>query len=229
MEAKAKVIAFPGETVKRQKSHQKPKGWVLTPSKFLTDKEYDRLLKNVRERRDAALQRGTVTAARDCALVLLLAKSGLRIGEAIKLLWGDVHLRSADGRPPGILVRNGKGNKTRLVVIGEDLRRELKLWKQASEARNLSTGTGDHIFHSQRGGPLTVSGGERIVASAMKRAGITGKRNPHRLRHTYASRLYRATKDLRLVQKMLGHSRADTTAVYADLFCEEVKAAVDRI
>ena len=70
---------------------------------------------------------------------------------------------------------------------------------------------------------------ERIVSNAMKRASITGRRNAHRLRHTYASRLYRASKDLRLVQKVLGHSRVDTTAIYADLFGEDVKGAVDQV
>ena len=114
-------------------------------------------------------------------------------------------------------------------MIGNDLRRELKAWKQAAEARGLSTVKDDLVFTSQRGGQLTVSAGERIVGNAMKRTGITGKRNPHRLRHSYASRLYRSSRDLRLVQKLLGHVRVDSTAIYADLFGEDVKEAVDRV
>jgi integrase len=241
MEAAVKVIPFihpvatlhPLEDVaerrEERKRGRKAKGWVVTPEKFLSDAEYERLLAHVRERRDAALQRGAIHAVRDAALVILLAKSGLRIGEAVALAWGDLQLRSAEGRPPAILVRHGKGGKTRLVAIGEELRRELKRWRQAAEARGQPTGEGDPVFPSQRGGPLSVSGAERIVSGAMARAAITGQRNPHRLRHTYASRLYRACRDLRLVQKLLGHSRVDTTAIYADLFAENVKAAVDKV
>ena len=152
MEAMKKVISFPAKKSGKKKKSQE---WILTPDKFLTDKEYDRLLAHVRERRDAALQRGTFTAVRDCALVILLAKSGLRIGEALSLTWGDLHLKSTDGRPPAILVRNGKGGKSRLVVIGGDLRREMKLWKRSAEARGLSTGKEALVFTSQRGGQLT--------------------------------------------------------------------------
>ena len=79
------------------------------------------------------------------------------------------------------------------------------------------------------GGPLSVSGGERINAGAMRRAGIRGRRNPHRLRHSYASRLYRETRDLRMIQQQLGHSRGIPTCVYANLFAEDVKAAVPRV
>ena len=228
MEPQKKIITFPAAK-SPGKSKQKPSGWVLTPDKFLTDKEYDRLLGHVRERRDAALQRGSITAVRDCALVILLAKSGLRIGEAVSLIWSDLYLRSSDGKPPAVLVRRGKGGKSRLVPIGDDLRRELKSWRKAVEARELPTGDDDPVFTSQRGGALSVSGGERIVEGAMKRAGIAGKRNPHRLRHNYGARIYRATKDLRMVQKLLGHSRIDTTTIYAGLFGEDVKDAVERI
>ena len=225
MEARKQVIAFPVSKTKKSTSS----GWVLTPDKFLSDREYDRLVGHVRERRDAALHRGSSQAVRDCVLVVLLAKSGLRIGEAVQLTWGDLYLRSSDGKPPAILVRRGKGGKSRLVPIGDDLRRELKGWKKAVEAGELPVSDDDFVLTSQRGGQLTVSGAERIVSNAMKRAGITGKRNAHRLRHTYASRLYRASKDLRLVQKVLGHSRVDTTAIYADLFGEDVKGAVDQV
>jgi len=61
---------------------------------------------------------------------------------------------------------------------------------------------------------------EYRVGNAMRRAAITGKRNPHRLRHSYASRVYRVSRDLRMVQKLLGHSRVDTTSIYADIFDE---------
>ena len=222
MEARKKVIAFP-------KRKRKPAAWVLTPEKFLTDREYDRLLACVRERRDAALQRGSLTAVRDCALVIVLAKSGLRIGEAVSLIWSDLYLWSSDGKPPAVLVRRGKGGKSRLVPIGDDLRREMKLWKKSSQARGHSTGDGDLVFTSQRGGQLTVSAGERIVGNAMRKAGISGKRNPHRLRHTYGARVYRVSRDLRMVQKLLGHSRVDTSAIYAGLFAEDVKDTVERV
>ena len=227
MEASRKVIPISRHVKERQPKRRQ--GWLLAPEKFLSDAEHDRLLAHVRERRDAALKRGATTAVRGAGLVILLAKSGLRIGEAAALTWGDLALRSQDGRPPAIMVRRGKRGKARLVPIGEDLRRELKLWRQAAEVRGLSVEDTATVFPSQRRGPLTVSGAERIVEGAMRRAGIAGKRNPHRLRHTYASRLYRACRDLRLVQKLLGHSRVDTTAVYADLFSEDVRAAVESV
>lgn len=210
-------------------AQRKPDGWVLTPEKFLSDSEYDRLLAHVRERRDAALLRGRIMAIRDAALIVTLAKTGLRIGEAVHLTWANIHLRSTDGRPPAVFVQRGKGGKARLVVIGEELRRELRAWRQAAEARDLSVADEAPVFPSQRGGPLTVSGGEKAVGQAMGRAGIPGRRNPHRLRHTYAARIYRATRDLRLVQKLLGHARADTSAIYAGLFDPDVREAVNKV
>lgn len=218
------------EGVEARKAFAAPAGaWVLTPEKFLTDAEHDRLLVHVRERRDAALLRGGTMAVRDAALVVTLAKTGLRIGEAVALSWGNLHLRSTDGRPPAVFVRRGKGGKPRLVLIGDEFRRELRAWRQAADARGISTEPEAPVFPSQRGGALTVSGAERIVGKAMRRAGVQGRRNPHRLRHSYASRLYRESRDLRLVQKLLGHSRPDTTAIYAGIFDEDAREAVNRI
>ena len=90
METKKTVIPFPESKTKKQKSSE----WVLAPDKFLSDKEYDRLIAHVRERHGAALCRGSIHPVRDCVLVILLIKSGIRIGESVSLTWSDLFTTS---------------------------------------------------------------------------------------------------------------------------------------
>ena len=69
----------------------------------------------------------------------------------------------------------------------------------------------------------------RLWKAALKRAGLPTHWGVHATRHSYAVEVYRRTRDLRLTQRLLGHSSVTTTQVYADVLAEDVKAGVEAI
>ena len=83
------------------------------------------------------------------------------------------------------------------------------------------------IFLNLKGGPLTDRYVRKMVAQVTAAAGITYKQvHPHTLRHSFATDLLRATKNLRLVQKALGHARIETTTIYTHICDDEMEDAM---
>ncbi len=135
-------------------------------------------------------------AVRDWALVVFLLNTGLRIAEACALTWADVQLGERSG---WVVVRGGKGNKTRRVPLNAEARRALKAWQDEG-------GDSGSVFG------LTPSGAYRRLAEMGRRAGV--EVHPHTLRHTLAKNLVDAGVGLHEVAALLGHSSLNTTRVY---------------
>jgi integrase/recombinase XerC/integrase/recombinase XerD len=160
---------------------------------------------------------------RDALLVHILVLTGLRRSEAAALTWDDLHI---DAEPPYLVVRSGKGDKRRNVLIGQECLNYARLCRGLWHSRGW-------VFPSRKGGGH-ISGGqaERIVKAIGVKAGVPSL-HAHALRHYYATETYGATKDLRFVQVQLGHESIRTTQMYLDLFFEEgaryVAAAEARI
>lgn len=150
----------------------------------------------------------TATAGTDAELaVLLMLDGGLRCVEVSRLTWSDVDLES------GTLYVFGKGSRERLVGMPSRLR--LALYVAEAER-----GREPFVF----GRKVTAARLSQIVNAAIRDAGV--KATAHRLRHTYATRLYRATSgDLRAVQMSLGHASVATTQIYAAVDVARVVAA----
>lgn len=157
---------------------------------------------------------------RDLCLVRLMLNSGLRCSEVLKLRRRDIEL--ATGR---VWVRNGKGGKDRVLWLGEA---DVGLLTGYLEAQgNLSLGAPDSpIFLNLKGEPLQGRYVRKMVAEAAREAGVQKQVHPHTLRHTFATDLLRATKNLRLVQKALGHARVETTTIYTHIVDEELEDAM---
>lgn len=197
------------------------KEWNLRRERLLSREDWTVLHRHLRDRAALAEQRGGRRAVKEYAIIMTAAFTGLRRSEIAALKRGDVHLRNS---VPFIVVRRGKGGKFREVVISEELRRLLKRFTRKQDEWGEPAGAEDYVFLSQRG-PYSGSGISRLFRKACKRAGITIL-GIHALRHWFGTQLHAATKDLRLVQKQLGHSRVTTTQVYVNVSSEDAIAGM---
>jgi integrase/recombinase XerD len=161
-------------------------------------------------------------ATRDRALLELLYAAGLRVSEAIGLDREDLSL---DG---GFVRVIGKGDKERLVPIGEVAIDHLRVWLDGPRAVLLAA----HHVEPSRGGPLFLGDrGRRLarqqawaaVTRAADRAGLAGRVSPHTLRHSFATHLLEGGADLRVVQELLGHASISTTQLYTHLTGERIR------
>jgi site-specific recombinase XerD len=146
---------------------------------------------------------------RNRALVELVYSCGLRSAEAVALDLGDV-----DFDRETVHVR-GKGGKERLVPLGEEAARQLALWLRDGRPE-LARGAEDALFLSVRGRRLDTSVLRRLL------------RNPHRLRHAYATHLLEGGADLRTIQELLGHASLSTTQVYSHVDARRLRRVYDR-
>lgn len=219
MPGSAKVIHFP--TPKRNASKGKPRN----PSgiKYFNEAQIRLLRRTAKDRGALALERGQVTGVREWMLIDMLTSTGVREAEAADLRCGD--LRAGYGES-AIFIRNGKGSKARLVQIPDGLKRHLKSFIKWKADRGEPTGSDDHLFIGQRG-PWTSQAVQQVVKGLLKSVDLyeAGK-SAHALRHSYAVQLYRQERDLRAVQKQLGHSSIQTTQIYADVTEEDIQGQI---
>jgi integrase/recombinase XerD len=158
----------------------------------------------------------SLTRIRDLCLVRLMLNSGLRCSEAL-------HLRRRDLEPStGKLLVHGKGKKDRILWLCQA---DVDLL--AGHLSNQDGMPEDLIFTNLKGGPLSSRYVRWMVGEVARAAGINHKEiHPHTLRHTFATDLLRSTKNLRLVQKALGHENIGTTQIYTHIVDEELEDAM---
>ena len=170
-----------------------------------------------------AKEQGTVERAadrrgvRDAAIVALLLYTGARAQECARLDLDDLAITARTGT----IRLHGKGDEVRHVPVPAPARDRLTAW-----IRHRGTEPGP-LWTGQRG-RLTASGITQIVLAVGADAGLPGLR-PHRLRHTYATRLRQGGADPAQVQALLGHASLDTTARYFRAGAAEQAAVVERI
>ena len=146
---------------------------------------------------------------RDRAMFELFYSSGLRLSELTAVGLTDLDLRDGSVRV------TGKGNKTRVVPVGELAQRALRDWLAARSA--LAAADQPALFVSRSGRPVAPRTVQRRLADWAVRQGLTQHVHPHMLRHSFASHVLQSSGDLRAVQEMLGHASISTTQVYTHL------------
>jgi integrase/recombinase XerD len=164
---------------------------------------------------------------RDRAMLSLMYAAGLRVSELVSLTVGDVD------RSRGIVSALGKGNKRRLVPLGEVALVHLTAYLQARSAQAEGTTrraeraslASPLLFPSPRGGKLTRQAFWKIVGRNARGAGIRGHVHPHQLRHSFATHLLSGGADLRSVQTLLGHANIATTEIYTHVSQDRVRQA----
>jgi site-specific recombinase XerD len=191
--------------------------------KYFGEPQIKLLRRTARDRASLALTRGTSTAIREWMLIDVLTSSGLRAAEAADLRVGDI--RASNGES-AIYVRNGKGGKSRVVQVPDSLRVHLKTYLAWKLSIGEAVGPDDYLFVGQRGAWSAWAVGA-IVKRHLRRLGIYQKgKSAHSLRHSYATELYRQQRDLRAVQKQLGHASIQTTQIYADVTDADIQQQV---
>lgn len=158
---------------------------------------------------------------RDIAMWELFYSSGLRLSELVSL-----DLQDLDFRESSLVVREGKGQKTRHVPIGRCARDALENWLKLRETWPGAELTA--VFTSRRGlriSPRSVQ--SRLSRWQLKQGGATAV-HPHMLRHSFASHLLESSGDLRAVQELLGHANLSTTQVYTHLDYQHLAKVYDQ-
>lgn len=155
---------------------------------------------------------------RNKVMIELFLNTGLRLSEMIDLEWKDINLNTGQ-----LKVVEGKGCKDRIVWLGEDMLEKIREYrvKQAEKTPNAI-----YLFVSSSNKQLDPKNTREMIIKYSKKAGITKEISPHTLRHTYATDLLRATKNIRLVQKALGHSDISTTMIYTHIIDDEYEDAL---
>ncbi len=186
--------------------------WTLTPDKFLTPQETKRL----RDHLIKDAQSGKPRAILRWMVIDLGLTSGLRCAELCDLQVESCYLSE---EPYLIHVVKGKGGKSGNVFINRDLRNHMLQYLNGHS-------TGPFLL-PERGGAYSRGGLQSLVKRIFAGAELPKRLSIHSLRHTFCSTLYKKTKDLRLVQTQARHSSPLTTAVYANLFSEDMKTGME--
>lgn len=149
---------------------------------------------------------------RNRAMLEVLYSSGLRVSELVELKKANVHFDI------GFLRVIGKGNKERLVPIGRDAMKFLKIYLEEIRIHvPVQKGFENHVFLNKRGRKLTRVMVFTIIKNLAQKIGLKKTISPHTFRHSFATHLIEGGADLRAVQEMLGHESITTTEIYTHL------------
>jgi site-specific recombinase XerD len=217
-----KVVQFPGtrQASSRDQSHKITN---IDGVKYYTDQQIKLLRRTVRDQSALDIERGQVTAVREWMAVDLITSAGLRVSEAANIRCGD--LRASYGES-ALFVRDGKGSKSRTVQIPDALKRHLKQFIVWKASKGEPTGPDDFLFIGQRG-PWTAQAIQQLVKKYLKSLGLyENEKSVHALRHSYAVEFYKQERDLRALQKQLGHTSIQTTQIYADVTAQDIQKQI---
>lgn len=149
---------------------------------------------------------------RDRAILETLYACGLRVSELTHLRLSNLYLDI------GFLRVTGKGDKERIIPIGEEAIKQIGYYReQMRNSLNIKPGNEDFLFLNTRGSRLSRVSVFNIVKKAAREAGISKTVSPHTFRHSFATHLIEGGADLRAVQEMLGHESILTTEIYTHL------------
>ena len=157
---------------------------------------------------------------RDLAMWELFYSSGLRLSELAGLDLADL-----DERDGQVLVRQGKGGKSRLLPVGSKAIEALLRWQELRGA--YADASENALFVSRLGKRISVRTVQARLTRWQVKLGFPEGVHPHRLRHSFASHLLEASGDLRAVQELLGHANLATTQVYTQLDFQHLASIYD--
>jgi integrase/recombinase XerD len=191
-----------------------PRAWQVLP-KYLSVDDVDALIAQP----DVSTPRGL----RDRALIELLYATGLRVSELLSLRPADLNLEAS------FLTCTGKGDKQRLVPIGDEAARWVTRYIQNGRKALLGRRPSQRLFVNARGGGpgLTRVGFWKILKAYARQAGLKASLSPHTLRHSFATHLLDRGADLRAIQMMLGHANLSTTQIYTHVLEHRMRAVYD--
>jgi len=165
----------------------------------LSENEIQRILSNIRNLKHKAL-------------LSLIYSCGLRVGEALNLKINDL-----DSDRMLISVRNGKGEKDRMVPLASNVLKLLRTYYKQYQPS-------DYLFNGAEQGPYSATSIRNVLKRAVYKSYIKKNVTPHTLRHSYATHLLEKGTDLRYIQVILGHSSVKTTEIYTHVSTKNLQA-----
>jgi integrase/recombinase XerD len=175
----------------------------------LTEQDVEQLL--------AAPDIETSLGLRDRTMFEVLYATGLRVSELVSLGIGQVSMDM------GVVRVTGKGNKERLVPLGEVALDWLRCYLDDSRSSLLAGRVSDDLFVTARGSGMTRQMFWYLIKKHAKQGGLNKPLSPHTLRHAFATHLLNHGADLRVVQMLLGHADISTTQIYTHVARERLK------
>ncbi len=195
--------------------HEDPTAEIAMPKigrslpKSLTEDEVESLL--------GAPQVSDPLGHRDRTMLEVLYATGLRVSELVNLRHSQVSLNQ------GVIRILGKGNRERLIPLGEEAMRWLGDFARGPRGEILLERQSDYLFPTRRGERMTRQAFWHIIKRYARKAGVNKELSPHTLRHAFATHLLNHGADLRVVQMLLGHSDLSTTQIYTHVARERMK------
>ena len=175
----------------------------------LTEQEVEDLL--------AAPDVSTALGFRDRAMLEVLYATGLRVSELVGLVLPSVSMRQ------GLVRVTGKGDRERLVPLGEEAQDWLDRFVRGPRREILDGRSGAAVFPSRRGAAMTRQAFWMLVKRYAAKAGVVRPVTPHTLRHAFATHLLNHGADLRVIQLLLGHRDISTTQIYTHVARERLR------
>jgi integrase/recombinase XerD len=199
---------------------------VADPSELLETPKIQRKLPDTLSIHDidkmiAAIDLSKPEGTRNKAIIEVMYGCGLRVSELTELKLSNIH-------PEIEFIKvTGKGSKERLVPIGGEALRALKIWTdQARVHIDIKKGEEDLVFLNRRGSRLSRVYVFMLVKQLAELTGLRKSISPHTFRHSFATHLVEGGADLRAVQEMLGHESITTTEIYTHLDREYLKSTI---
>jgi integrase/recombinase XerD len=169
------------------------------------------------------IDHSTPEGTRNKAIIETMYSCGLRVSEVVNLKLSQLYL------DVGFIRVIGKGNKERLVPIGDSAIRYINIYRiTVRDHQHIATGEEDILFLNRRGKRLSRVMIFLIIRELASRAGIEKKISPHTFRHSFATHLVEGGADLRAVQEMLGHESITTTEIYTHLDREFLRKTLEK-
>lgn len=192
-----------------------PRAWKALP-RYLAVEEVDLLM--------AQPAVDTPRGLRDRALIELLYATGMRVSELLSLRPSDINLEAS------YLTCTGKGDKQRIVPIGDEAADWVRKYLKQARPALLGKRNSPRLFVNARGGGpgLTRVGFWKILKAYARQAGLSRTLSPHMLRHSFATHLLERGADLRAIQMMLGHADLSTTQIYTHVLEQRMRTVYDR-
>ncbi len=154
---------------------------------------------------------------RDRTMLEVLYATGLRVSELVSLMHNQINFNQ------GVMRVVGKGNRERLIPLGDEAMRWLRQFMQGPRTEILLERQTDYLFPTRRGDRMTRQAFWHIIKRYAKKAAVDKELSPHTLRHAFATHLLNHGADLRVVQMLLGHSDLSTTQIYTHVARERLK------
>jgi integrase/recombinase XerD len=160
---------------------------------------------------------------RNRAIVETLYGSGLRVSELVNLTLSNIFFKE------DIIRVTGKGNKERLVPLGNYSKKFIQIYKDEIRVlKKIKKEDNDVLFLNRNGGKMTRAMIFTIIRNAAHIAGIKKKISPHTFRHSFATHLLENGADLRTIQLMMGHESITTTEIYTHLDNKHLRKVMEK-